>query len=116
MPHRRPLTAAATALALAAPAAPAGAKSLTIEASEFAFAPSRVTAQAGQTVTLTFENTGRLSHNLKIKGLEAATETLQAGNSQTLRVTPQDPGRYEIRCTVPGHAEAGMTGTLVVTD
>src|SRR5690606_10629226 len=27
-----------------------------------------------------------------------------------------EPGTYEIRCTIPGHAGAGMTGTLTVTE
>lgn len=28
---------------------------------------------------------------------------------------PQRPGSYSLRCTIPGHAEAGMTGTIVIS-
>ncbi len=37
------------------------------------------------------------------------------GGSQTIEFTPSTPGEYEFYCTVAGHKEAGMVGTLVVT-
>jgi uncharacterized cupredoxin-like copper-binding protein len=36
------------------------------------------------------------------------------GQSAMLEFTPSKPGTYEFWCTVAGHKEAGMTGTLVV--
>jgi len=39
-----------------------------------------------------------------------------AGETVTVTFTPTEPGTYEFYCTVPGHREAGMIGTLVVTD
>ncbi len=27
---------------------------------------------------------------------------------------PQRPGQYDLRCTIPGHAEAGMTGQITI--
>jgi uncharacterized cupredoxin-like copper-binding protein len=36
------------------------------------------------------------------------------GTSNTAEFTPTKPGTYEFFCTVPGHKEAGMVGTLVV--
>ena len=92
------------------------AHSLEIEGAEYAFKPARIEVEAGETVEITFENTGALSHNLTIPKLEAATETIQSGKTTTLTVTPEEPGSYEIRCSVPGHAPAGMTGELVVTE
>lgn len=32
----------------------------------------------------------------------------------TLDVPAPDAGSYQVRCTVPGHDQLGMTGTLVV--
>jgi uncharacterized cupredoxin-like copper-binding protein len=29
-------------------------------------------------------------------------------------VVNAEPGEYEFHCSVPGHKEAGMTGTLIV--
>jgi uncharacterized cupredoxin-like copper-binding protein len=36
------------------------------------------------------------------------------GTTSSLEFTPTKPGTYEFECTVPGHKEAGMRGTLVV--
>ena len=36
------------------------------------------------------------------------------GQMATLEFTPTKPGTYEFFCTVAGHKEAGMKGTLVV--
>lgn len=45
----------------------------------------------------------------------AATKLLGPGESDTITVTaPDKPGRYPFVCTFPGHAQAGMRGTLIV--
>ncbi len=36
------------------------------------------------------------------------------GQSAQVEFTPTQPGTYQIYCTVAGHKEAGMVGTLVV--
>ncbi|MFC4350833.1 cupredoxin domain-containing protein [Fodinicurvata halophila] len=107
----RGTTAGAIALAVVAPAS---AHSLEVEAEEFAFEPNRVVVEAGERVEITFENTGRLSHNLKIPAFDVKTTTIQAGNTATVTFTPNESGTYEMLCTVPGHSQAGMTGTVVV--
>jgi uncharacterized cupredoxin-like copper-binding protein len=38
----------------------------------------------------------------------------EPGASNHLSFTPTKPGNYQFYCTVPGHKEAGMVGTLVV--
>jgi nitrite reductase (NO-forming) len=86
----------------------------TVVAKKFSFAPSTVTAEAGETVTIEFANKGSLSHNLTFKKLDAKTETIQSGNTQTIEVQVDAPGTYQFICTVPGHAQAGMKGKLVV--
>lgn len=97
-------------------AVPAHGHEVSVEGKEFAFVPAKVEATVGETVTIKFENVGRLSHNLTIPALDAKTGTIQSGDAATLKVTaPDTPGTYEIKCSVPGHAPAGMTGKLVVT-
>lgn len=39
---------------------------------------------------------------------------LQPGDSATIKFTALETGEYEIFCTVQGHKDAGMIGTLVV--
>lgn len=39
-----------------------------------------------------------------------------AGEAVTAAFTPTEPGTYEFYCSVPGHREAGMVGTLIVSE
>jgi uncharacterized cupredoxin-like copper-binding protein len=67
-------------------------------------------------------NEGEIAHNLKIeRGPDpkqetqelAGTDSFLPGDSENLEVDlPR--GRYAMVCTVPGHRELGMTGTLRV--
>ena len=86
----------------------------TVVAKKFSFEPSELTAEAGETVTIAFKNQGSLSHNLTFKNLDAKTETIQTGNTRTIELQVDEPGTYQFVCTVPGHAQAGMKGKLVV--
>jgi len=38
----------------------------------------------------------------------------EPGATNNLTFTPTKPGTYEFFCTVPGHKDAGMVGTMVV--
>jgi FtsP/CotA-like multicopper oxidase with cupredoxin domain len=85
----------------------------TLELSEFALTPAALTVPAGGAIEVT--NTGSVAHNLAVSGTDVATADLAAGESETLDLSSVEPGEYEIICTVAGHADAGMTGTLTVT-
>ncbi len=47
-----------------------------------------------------------------------AVELLAGGaaHSTDLYIVPTVPGSYELICTVAGHAELGMTGTIIVEE
>jgi len=88
---------------------------ITVSAKEgFNFKPGRLEVEAGGEVVLTFENDGRMSHNLHIPELDVATETIGPGKSVTVRFTPDNAGTFSFLCTVPGHEQAGMVGDLTV--
>jgi uncharacterized cupredoxin-like copper-binding protein len=78
---------------------------------EFSFSPSTINATAG-TISLTIMNSGRLPHTFTIDGL--VNVSLAAGAMKTVSFQAA-AGSYHIYCAEPGHAGAGMTGTLVVT-
>jgi uncharacterized cupredoxin-like copper-binding protein len=59
-------------------------------------------------------NTGKIVHNLKVKGTDVGTENLDAGEAAILDLSSLDPGSYEIFCDIPGHADSGMQGVLQV--
>ena len=79
--------------------------------SELAFTLTKKTAAKG-VVTFTVTNKGKLAHDFKIGGKK--TVALKAGKSATLKVTFTKAGKFAFLCTVPGHAAAGMKGTLTV--
>ena len=102
--------------ALAASAVAEDVRTVSIDASEFAFEPDTIEAQAGQRLRIELVNTGTLSHNLHIDGeaVQAKTETVQKGSEASVTFTVPDSGSVRFFCNVPGHKQAGMTGKVVV--
>lgn len=87
-----------------------------VDLDEFSLAPSEVGVERGAAIEAV--NVGNTPHNLVVKRGEKGdevigTETFPGGERRTLEVDA-DPGRYTLVCTVPGHREAGMTGTIPV--
>ena len=72
-------------------------------------------AKAGK-VTIVLKNVSMIPHDVAIKGngVEAKGKLVGKGGTSTVTATLK-PGTYEFYCTVPGHEQAGMKGTLVVT-
>jgi plastocyanin len=78
------------------------------------FLKPSLAATAGK-VSIEFANRSPLAHNLTVargKTVLGATPTF-SGGSKTLTLTLK-PGAYKFFCSVPGHREAGMEGTLFV--
>jgi plastocyanin len=93
------------------------AASLDIEAapSGLEYASSTATAKAGK-VTVDFTNPQPLAHDVAIEDASGKTigqtEVVAEGSSSA--VVDLKPGTYHYFCTIPGHREAGMEGTLTV--
>jgi plastocyanin len=93
----------------------AGAPTVTVDAIDFAFRPDIVGVAADRAFNLTLVNRGRLLHDLSAPAL-GVVAVAPAGETVTVGVAALRSGRYELLCTVPGHAAAGMTGVLIVGD
>jgi uncharacterized cupredoxin-like copper-binding protein len=91
-----------------------GGSTIDISETEFALDPSDPTAEAGN-VTFNVSNDGETVHDLEVEGngVEEVTPSIEAGGSAQLSVD-LEPGEYKIYCTIPGHADQGMEGTLTV--
>ena len=79
------------------------------------FNTTKLTAKAGND-TFAFTNDAPISHNFTIEdssGSSVAATPTFAGGSKTVTANLK-PGTYKFLCTVPGHAQAGMEGTLTV--
>lgn len=79
------------------------------------FTSTKASAKAGK-VTIDFTNSAPLGHNVTIEGpggeKVTATETVTEGTAST--TANLKPGTYTFYCSIPGHREAGMEGTLTV--
>ena len=101
----------------AKPEAAAGATTtltLTADTTALAYDKKSLNAKAGK-VLLTFDNPSAIPHDVAIEqdGEEIAATELISESSAALNAD-LEPGSYTFLCTVPGHAEAGMEGTLTV--
>ena len=81
---------------------------------QLAFVPNELTAEAGEiNVALTSEP--GIAHDFVIEDGERVVASAGAGETAVGSIT-LDSGTYTFYCGVPGHREAGMVGTLEVTD
>jgi uncharacterized cupredoxin-like copper-binding protein len=92
-----------------------GGSTIKVTEKEFSITPSDVSAKAGD-ITFQIKNTGAVAHDIAVdlNGTEKASPLVQPGQTESWTVTISDPGDYQIYCSVPGHKEAGMKGTLKV--
>jgi plastocyanin len=90
-------------------------------ADEYSFEPTKVVVNSGTTaptvVRFVLRNNGSLAHDLHVErdGQDlGGTPVFGPGATKTGQAT-LSPGTYEFLCTVGGHADLGMKGTLTVT-
>ncbi len=82
---------------------------------ELAYTTTEASAKAGK-VTIDFNNPQGLTHDVAIENAsgEMVAKTDLIAGEETSTTTKLKPGTYTFYCTVPGHREAGMEGTLTV--
>lgn len=100
------------------------------------FSPAEFTIASREEVTLALENRDAFEHDLQVDGLDVeviAGGTIRpehdaghgstagvlavhtAGNeTDSITFRASTPGSYEFYCTIPGHKDSGMVGTLTV--
>jgi len=85
-----------------------------VTAEGFRFSPADVTVRAGEWVALSFTNTDAVVHDWMVEGIPNVDVAARPGQTADLRFVLDEPGTYMVMCSIPGHAEAGMVGMLVV--
>ncbi|NET39129.1 MAG: hypothetical protein F6K19_45345 [Cyanothece sp. SIO1E1] len=101
-------------------------------ANELKFVPDQLTFKAGERYKLILDNPSSLKHYFTAKDFADGiwTQKVEAGKVEVKGAIhevelkpgaeaewvfiPIKPGAYELHCSVPGHAEAGMKGTIIV--
>lgn len=87
---------------------------VTVEATEFAFDPEDFSLPADEDVELTLANKGVVEHDIVVEELDDR-ELVYADAGETVTETVSVPaGTYSYYCSIPGHRDAGMEGTLTV--
>ena len=86
-------------------------EAVSLDMSISGFVPNELEAHEGE-VTLSLNNLDAIPHDFTIDelGLKFAVDA-SASITETFTATP---GVYEFYCSIPGHREAGMVGTLTV--
>jgi uncharacterized cupredoxin-like copper-binding protein len=128
---RRLLPALCTLLLMACGPGSSAPSGVRVAASEFRFEPASLTLKANVPTTLTLKNAGQTLHDLTIvsgpgiptpdahaSGDHMADKQLyhvaaEAGKEATLALN-LPAGSYTFICSVPGHKELGMQGTINV--
>ena len=106
---------AATLLLLIACSSTPEPLNITLLATDIAYDADNISAAVGQTVNVEFVNNGALEHNFIIDEF-GIDNLLQSGESSTISFTLEKAGSYEYYCNVAGHLEAGMKGTITVSE
>lgn len=98
---------------------PDDAHTLRIRAGDFFFDPSGPSMPAGRPIALTLQNFGQVEHDwLALDGederpIVEAYVYVDQGQTAT-GVFTLEAGTYTVICTIAGHREAGMVGTITV--
>jgi plastocyanin len=94
---------------------PGGTLQLAASPTALAYDQKSLTSKPGK-VTIDFENPAALEHDVAIEGPEGKELAVSSliGKGKTSVSASLAPGTYTFFCTVPGHREAGMEGTLNV--
>jgi plastocyanin len=91
-----------------------GGSSTALEAQDFSFSPSTLSATAGTQVSITLKNTGTVEHDFSIAELKVDTE-VEKGATKTVTFTPTAGGPSTLTFFCKYHKSKGMTGTITVS-
>ena len=90
------------------------AQQVAVTASSMRFEPASIHVRSGSFVVVEFTNADSVFHDWQVEGLANVDAGARPGQTQRIRFLVPAAGIYQIRCTVDGHAAAGMVGTLTI--
>ncbi len=116
-------------------AAAKGARTIEVRmGDDMRFVPDRIEVRQGETVRFVVRNKGKVLHEMVIGTPEALREHaalmkrfpkmehdephmthVKSGRKGQIVWNFNRPGTFQFACLIPGHYDAGMTGTIVVT-
>lgn len=116
---RSPVAESSPSAIMAAPAtsspqpSPLVSTAIEVQAFDLGFTPTTIELPAAGRSRIVLQNVGYVPHNLTVDALGIQVVAARGSSSETTIMDPA-PGTYEFYCSISGHKEAGMVGTLVV--
>ena len=93
---------------------PGGTVKLFADPTQIAYTTKSLSSKPGK-VTIDFNNPAPIQHDVAVaKGSQELVKSPLISQSSTSVSADLAPGKYVFYCTVPGHRQAGMQGTLTV--
>ena len=90
-----------------------GVKVVTVDGSNFAFAPAEIRVKKGVTVKVVFKSTDGF-HDFSVDGYSVATSRVSSGGTASVEFVADKVGTFEYFCSVGSHRQMGMKGNLIV--
>lgn len=88
---------------------------LLVKATEYSFFPASTRVVVGQKIKITLDNSGTMEHDFEIVGTNIHIHAAP-GKKNSMIVSLDKAGYYQVICTLAGHKEAGMTASIHVTN
>ena len=118
-PGTADVSAGATPTTSPAPAAQdtssATEQTITIVGTSYSFAPNTIKVKKGTRVKIIFRDDEGF-HNLVVDGYQAATKTINGGETSEVQFVADKTGSFAYYCSVGSHRAKGMEGTLTVEE
>lgn len=112
-PAASPVASPAASPVASPSASPAASGGIEIGMVDIGYDVNEFSIPANTDVVVTLVNEGFLEHNFVIDELGIESPLYNGGESGSVTINAP-AGEYEYYCSVPGHKEAGMVGTLTV--
>ncbi len=115
----RILLAGALVCAVAACGASPPSREITVAMDDYRFLPNVIEIAPGERIRLTLKNIGRQEHDFAPdqRGLAFGVPSFHLGPAASASrdwTAPTTSAEIAVTCTLPGHAQAGMTARIVV--
>ena len=86
-----------------------------MSASEYKFQPSLIEAKLGDKIRIIYVNDGTRRHNFVIDAFGIRTRIIEPGETEVIEFVVDKVGEFKFWCSLLGHREFGMEGTLIVS-
>jgi nitrite reductase (NO-forming) len=84
-----------------------------LRSNQMRFDQAKIRAQVGETVALRLDNADSMPHSFDLDAFNVHVP-MQNGKPGLALFKATKAGTYTFYCSIPGHREAGMVGTLIV--